>query len=32
MTEVFEISKFDSYREDNRRKVKKTGDGLPLSL
>ena len=23
MTEIFEISKFDSYREDNRREVKK---------
>lgn len=32
MTEIFEISKFDSYREDNRREVKKAGDGLPLSL
>lgn len=28
----FDISKFDSYREDNRREVKKAKGGLPLSL
>lgn len=29
---IFDISKFDSYREDNRREVKKAGGGLPHSL
>ena len=29
---IFDISKFDSYREDNRREVKKAKGGLPLSL
>ena len=29
---IFNISKFDSYREDNRREVKKARGGLPLSL
>ena len=29
---VFDISKFDSYREDNRREVKKAKGGLPHSL
>lgn len=28
----FDISKFDSYREDNRREVKKARGGLPISL
>ncbi len=28
----FDIRKFDSYREDNRREVKKTKGGLPASL
>lgn len=28
----FNISKFDTYREDNRREVKKARGGLPLSL
>ncbi len=29
---LFDISKFDSYREDNRREVKKAKGGLPNSL
>ena len=29
---LFEISLFDSYREDNRREVKKASGGLPISL
>lgn len=32
MSEIFDIAKFDSYREDNRREVKKARDGLPVSL
>ena len=28
----FDISQFDSYREDNRREVKKAKGGLPLSF
>ncbi|MCQ2492075.1 MAG: putative DNA binding domain-containing protein [Lachnospiraceae bacterium] len=32
MTDIFDISQFDSYREDNRREVKKARDGLPVSL
>lgn len=32
MTDIFDISLFDSYREDNRREVKKAQDGLPVSL
>ena len=32
MPEFFDISNFDSYREDNRREVKKAHDGLPVSL
>ena len=32
MSEIFDISRFDSYREDNRREVKKAHDGLPVSL
>ena len=28
----FDLSKFDSYREDNRLEVKKAGGGLPVSL
>ncbi len=28
----FEMSQFDSYREDNRREVKKAKGGLPVSL
>ncbi len=29
---LFDITKFDSYREDNRREVKKAKGGLPVSL
>lgn len=32
MKEVFDLSKFDSYKEDNRREVKKAKGGLPESL
>lgn len=32
MTAAFDIAKFDTYREDNRREVKKAKDGLPISL
>ena len=32
MDEVFDLSKFDSYREDNRREVKSAEGGLPASL
>lgn len=32
MEEVFDISRFDEYREDNRREVKKAKGGLPVSL
>ena len=32
MSEIFDITQFDSYREDNRREVKKAHDGLPASL
>ena len=32
MQEVFDLSKFDEYREDSRREVKKAGEGLPISL
>ena len=32
MSEIFDITQFDSYREDNRREVKKAHDGLPVSL
>ena len=32
MTRVFDLSKFDEYREDNRREVKKASAGLPISL
>ncbi len=28
---LFDISKFDSYKEDNRREVKKATGGLPVS-
>lgn len=30
--EIFDLKKFDSYREDNRREVKKAKGGLPTSL
>lgn len=29
---LFDITKFDSYREDNRREVKRANGGLPISL
>jgi len=32
MPNVFDLSQFDEYREDNRREVKKATDGLPVSL
>lgn len=32
MTDLFDITKFDSYKEDNRREVKKAKGGLPVSL
>lgn len=32
MKEVFDLSKFDSYKEDNRREIKKAEGGLPNSL
>lgn len=32
MEEVFDIAKFDSYKEDNRREVKAAKDGLPGNL
>ena len=32
MSDLFDIAKFDSYREDNRREVKKAKGGLPNSL
>jgi predicted HTH transcriptional regulator len=32
MTELFDIRKFDSYRENNRLEVKAAKDMLPVSL
>lgn len=32
MKDLFDISKFDSYKEDNRREVKKANGGLLVSL
>lgn len=32
MYNKFDLSKFDEYREDNRREVKKANGGLPISL
>ena len=32
MEELFDLSKFDSYKEDNRREVKKAEGGLSNSL
>ena len=32
MEEIFDLSKFDEYKEDNRREVKSARSGLPLSL
>lgn len=32
LEDIFDINKFDSYKEDNRREVKKANDGLPNSI
>ena len=32
LEKLFDISKFDSYKEDNRREVKKANGGLPIAL
>ncbi|MCI8660401.1 MAG: hypothetical protein HFG54_09190 [Lachnospiraceae bacterium] len=32
MEELFDLSKFDSYKEDNRREVKKAEEGLLNSI
>lgn len=32
MSEIFDLNKFDEYKEDNRREVKKAKGGLPNSL
>ena len=32
MKNTFDLSRFDEYREDNRREVKKANGGLPVSL
>ncbi len=32
MEDIFELSKFDEYKEDNRREVKAAEGGLPQSL
>lgn len=32
MENLFDITMFDSYKEDNRREVKKANGGLPVSL
>lgn len=32
MSELFDITKFDSYKEDNRREVKRANGGLPVAL
>ena len=32
LANVFDLSQFDEYREDNRREVKKAKGGLPISL
>jgi len=32
MRNIFDISQFDEYKEDNRREVKKANGGLPVSL
>ena len=32
MEELFDISQYDTYKEDNRREVKKAAGGLPNSL
>lgn len=32
MKDIFDLSQFDEYKEDNRREVKKAEGGLPVSL
>ena len=32
MSDIFILSQFDEYKEDNRREVKKANNGLPISL
>jgi hypothetical protein len=32
MEELFDITQYDTYKEDNRREVKKATGGLPNSL
>lgn len=32
MEKIFDVSKFDSYKEDNRREVKRANGGLPIAL
>ena len=32
MGKLFDVTKFDSYKEDNRREVKKANSGLPIAL
>ena len=32
MKKLFDITSFNSYKEDNRREVKKANGGLPTSL
>ena len=32
LRDIFDLSQFDEYREDNRREVKKANGGLPASL
>ncbi|MCM1046169.1 MAG: putative DNA binding domain-containing protein [Candidatus Gastranaerophilales bacterium] len=32
MSDIFDLSRFDEYREDNRREVKRATGGLPISL
>jgi hypothetical protein len=32
LKDLFDLSQFDSYKEDNRREVKKANGGLPVAL
>lgn len=32
MSELFDLTQFDTYKEDNRREVKKANGGLPITL
>lgn len=32
VSNLFDITEFDSYKEDNRREVKKAKGGIPVSL